>query len=458
MVTQKFFDELLEHIDAVIEQETIRGRELLHELLESHPADIAAFMERLDYKKAQALFMLLPVELRLELFQELSHSLKVRVLEALTEPDRAYIITHLSIDDLTDFLDYLSDEELEKYLKLLHRKDQKRVISLLQFSEDSAGGIMHTSVLTLMPDFTVEKSIQILQRLQPQRDLHPIIYLVGQNNQLEGHINLEDLVLKHPKTQLRSIVRENELVIDVNEDQQEVAQKMLHYGLTNAPVVDDENLFLGVITSEELVNVIEEEAGEDIYRMSAVSPIEHTYFETPFSTLLYQRSSILIVLLLVQTFSTMIIERYEVLLCGFLTFFISMLTSTGGNASSQTSAYVIQGLATGEINDGNSKRFVKREFFMALSIAFLLGVFSFIRIFITHRLKPIGCIAVSLSLFVIVLASIVLGSCMPLILKRLNIDPARSAGPLLTTIIDVIGLLIYCVVSSSIYKLFDVTA
>lgn len=293
--------------------------------------------------------------------------------------------------------------------------------------------------------------------LQPQRDLHPIIYVVGQNNQLEGHINLEDLVLKHPKTQLRSILKENELVIDVNEDQQEVAQKMLHYGLTNAPVVNEENVFLGVITSEELVNVIEEEAGEDIYRMSAVSPIEETYFETPFTTLLYQRSSILIVLLLVQTFSTMIIQRYELLLCGFLTLFITMLTSTGGNASSQTSAYVIQGLATGEINDGNSKRFVKREFFMAMAIAFLLSVFSFVRIYLTHRTNIVGCLAVSVSLFVIVLASIVLGSCMPLILKRLNIDPARSAGPLLTTIIDVIGLLIFCLVSSSIYKLFNMT-
>jgi magnesium transporter len=455
MVAQKFFDELFEHIDTVLEQSTIRGRELLNELVELHPADIAEFMERLDYKKTQALFMLLPPADRLELFQELSHTLKVKLLEDLTEVDRAYIITHLSVDDLTDFLDDLSDEELEKYLKLLHRKDQKLVLSLLQFNEDSAGGIMHTSVLTLIPDFTVEKSIQILQRLQPQRDLHHIIYLVGRNNQLEGHINLEDLVLKHPKTELRTIMRENELVIDVNEDKQEVAQKMLHYGLTNAPVVDDENLFLGVITSEELVEVIEEEAGEDIYRMSAMSPIEHTYFETPFGTLLYQRSSILIVLLLVQTFSSMIIKHYEVLMCGFLTYFISMLTSTGGNASSQTSALVIQGLATGEINDANSKRFVKREFLMALLIALLLGIFSFIRTYLSYR-HFAGSVAVSLSLFVIVLASIVLGSCMPLILKRLNIDPARSAGPLLTTIIDVIGLLIYCVMSSMIYKLLGV--
>src|SRR4029077_10754122 len=164
----------------------------------------------------------------------------------LDEQDRNYIITHLSIDDLTDFLDELSDEDLEKYLKLLHKKDQRRVLSLLQFNPESAGGIMATSVLTLMQDFTVEKSIQILQRLQPSRELHQQIYVISQNNELMGHINLEDLVLKHPKTQLRSILRPNILVINVNEDREKVAQQMMHYEASNVPVVNDDHVFLGV--------------------------------------------------------------------------------------------------------------------------------------------------------------------------------------------------------------------
>lgn len=453
MVTRKIFDELEEHIEDVVTQATPLARELFAQLVQEHPADIAEFLGRINPEFAQELFARFDSELRLDVFQELSHSLKVKLLESLQESDRNYIITHLSIDDLTDFLDDLSDEELENYLKLLHRKDKKKVLSLLQFKEDSAGDIMHTSVLTLMQDFTVEKSIQILQRLQPERDLHHIIYVVSQNNELVGHINLEDLVLKHPKTHLRSILRPNELVIDVNEDRQEVAQKMLHYGVTNVPVINEDDTFLGVITSQELAEVIEEEAGEDIYRMSALSPIEHTYFETPFFKLLYQRSSILIVLLLVQTLSTLIIERYQILLCGFLTYFISMLTAAGGNASSQTSGLVIQGLATGEINEDNSRRFIRREFFMAIIIALLLGIFTFVRVWIGHRTLA-GSLAVSVSLALIVLVSIVLGSCMPLILKRFNIDPARSTGPLLTTIIDVIGLLIYCVLSSFIFNFF----
>ena len=150
----------------------------------------------------------------------------------------------------------------------------------------------------------------------------------------------------------------------------------------------------------------------------------------------------------------MIIEHYQVLLCGFLTYFISMLTSTGGNASSQTSALIIQGLATGEINHANSGYFIRREFSMALILASLLGIFSFIRTYVTHH-NFIGSIAVSSSLAAIVLVSITLGSCMPLLLKRYNIDPAHSAGPVLTTIIDVIGLLIYCLISSAVFSLFS---
>lgn len=450
-MVQKLFERLLEHLDDVVAQRTLIAQELWREFLKAHPVDIAEFLNDINDEQAVAMLKNFPSALHLEIFHDLRHSLKVQFLEALTEHDRNYIITHLSIDDLTDFFDDLSDAELENYLKLLHKKDQRRVLSLLQFNPETAGGMMVTSVLTLMQDFTVEKSIQILQKLQPNRDLHQQIYVLSQNNELVGHINLEDLVLKHPKTQLRSILRPNVLVVNVNEDREQIAQHMVHYGVSNVPVVNEDEVFLGVIPSEALVEIIEEEAGEDIYRMSAVSPIKHTYFETPFSKLLYQRSSILIVLLMVQTFSSMIIEYYQALLCGFLTFFISMLTSTGGNASSQTSAFAIQGLATGEINDSNSIRFIRREVLMAISISLLLGFFSFIRIYIAHHHTNItGNIAVSLSLAVIVLVSITLGSCMPLLLRRFNIDPAHSAGPLLTTVIDVVGLLIYCLISSSI--------
>jgi len=453
MMTQKLLEQIHENLDSVINQSNGLGIELWKELVKLHPADIAELLGMLDFDNARLLFLKFPQSQQLDIFLDLSQLMKVNLLESLDEHDRNYIITHLSIDDLTDFLDDLSDEELQKYLKLLHKRDQKRVLSLLEFSPESAGGIMYTDVLSLMQDFTVEKSIQIIRRLQPSRELHQQVYVVNQNQELVGHINLEDLVLKDAKTYLHSILQPNVLIVQVHEDREVVAKDMLHYGISIAPVVDEENIFLGVIPSEALAEVIEEEAGEDIYRMSALSPIKYTYFETPFSKLLYQRSIILIILLLVQTFSSMILKYYEVIMSGFLTYFITMLTSTGGNASSQTSALAIQGLATGEIDEDNSKRFIMREFLMALIIALILGVFSFLRTYLSYG-NLLGSITVSFSLSIIVLTSIVLGSCMPLLLKRCNIDPAHSAGPLLTTIIDVIGLLLYCFISGLVFKYF----
>ncbi len=455
MSGNELFEQLLRLKNDIITQGKPEGVALLKQMSKVHPADIAHFFEQIDAHEALEFFLLLPREVQVRVFDEVNHSLKVTLLESFAEHERAAFLTHLSIDDLTDFFEDLSDKELSRYLRLLHKRDRARVISLLQFDPETAGGIMYTDVLTLMQDFTIAKSIHILQRLRPNRALHHKIYITNQNNELLGHINLEDLVLKAPTSRLDSIMRTDELIVHVGEDRQEVAQKMIHYGLTNVPVIGDDRSFLGVIPSEALVEIVEEEASEDIYRMSALTPIKYTYFETPFKTLLYQRSSILIILLMVQTLSSIIISRYEKLLYGFLTYFISMLTSSGGNASSQTSALAIQGMATGEIDEASSIRFVRRELVMAALIGLMLGFFSFVRTYGMHLFfgSPFsmeGTIAVSISLALIVFVSVLLGSSMPFILKKIGVDPAHSAGPLLTTVIDVVGLLLYCLVASFI--------
>jgi magnesium transporter len=449
MITPKLFDQIQDNIESVIKEQPPLGALLWQELIKLHPADIALLLSYMSEEHIIQVFSKLNPHLKLAVFQELSDTLKGLCLSSVSEVDRAHLLSSLPLTDLTDFLDELSDEELNKYLKLLHKREREAVIPLLKFNPQSAGGIMDTNVLSLQESFTVEKSIQILQRLQPNRDLHQQIFVTNAENKLVGNIHLEDLVLKKPHTILKSILRDNVLEVMVEEDQEDVAQKMIHYSLTIAPVVATNDVFLGVISSEALVAVVEEEASEDIYRMSAIVPIKDTYFETPFHKLFYQRSSILITLLLFQTLSSIIVQHYQVLLAGFLTYFLSMLISTGGNASSQTSALAIQGMATGEINESTRLRFIWREFFMALLIGLALGAFSFARIYLTHRYLY-GSIAVSISLTTIIIVAMTLGSCMPLLLKRLRIDPAHSAGPLLTTFIDVIGLLIYCLISQMI--------
>lgn len=449
MSWHKLFEQIQDNIEIVIADQPPLGSALLEELIKLHPADIAQLISYLDSEYVTQLFNKFPQQLKLEVLKELSDQLKLACLSSVQEADRSFLLSNLPLTDLTDLLDELSDEELNKYLMLLHKRDRDAVLSLLKFDPESAGGMMDTNVLSLEENFTVEKCIQILQRLQPNRDLYQEIFVTDDQNKLVGNIKLEDLVLKAPKTIIKSILRPNTVVLLVNEDRDDAAQKMTHYSITIAPVVEQNGIFLGVITSETLVEILEEESSEDIYRMASVVPIKGTYFEVPFVKLLWQRGIILIMLLFVQTISSYVIQYYQELLAGFLLYFLTMLLSTGGNASSQSSALAIQGMATGEINETTRFRFIRREMLMAVVLGAFVGAFSFIRILLTHGYS-LKILAVSASLTVIIIVSMTLGSCTPLILKRLNLDPAHSAGPLLTTFMDVIGIIIYCFTSQLI--------
>lgn len=447
MAIERIFDQVTNNLQTVLKEDSPLGALLWQELIKLHPADIADFLGDLYRPSAQEIFKKLPINLKLSVFKYLSDSMKVFTLSFLGDQDRGYLLASLPIDELTDLFDDLDDEELKVYLNLIHKKDREKVVSLMQFDPDSAGGSMDTDVVTLRQDMTVEKAIQVLQRLQPRKELRRVIYITNVENELVGYIKLEDLVIKPPTTRISSFFRKVQYAAHVSEDREEVAQKMLHYKHTIVPVIDSNNTFLGAIPSDVLIDILEQEAAEDVYRISALKPIKDSYFDTPFFTLFYQRASILTVLLLMQTFSSLIIQYYEAMLDGFLMFFITMLTSTGGNTSSQTSALVIQGLTSGDIKLGDITRFLWREFRMALVIASTLGLISFIKIYFTHPGHIMGNIAVSISLSVIVLMSVLLGSFIPLLLKKFKMDPALSAGPFLATLMDILGLLMYCYIS-----------
>ncbi|MGB8467451.1 MAG: magnesium transporter [Candidatus Babeliales bacterium] len=447
--TQELMQQVQEHIELILANASDDAPYWWARFISLHAADIEQILSGLSRIEMVTLFSRLSRSLQLAVFAELSDALKVVILSTISDEDKKYILTQTSLDDLTDLFDSISDDELQKYLTMLSTQDRKKILSLLNFDPESAGGNMETEVITLMSNFTVEKSIQILQRLQPRRELYQEIYVTDQDNVLVGHIRLEELVLHNPQTRIGTFMHKNDLLVAAAENQEEVAKKMIHYNKMTIPVVGDNNYFLGVISSDTLVDIIEEEASENVYRISAMTPIKYPYFETPFFRILYERSYILIILLLAQSLSSMIIKRYEVTLAGFLMYFITMLISTGGNSSSQTSALVIQGMAAGDITQTNFWRFFKRECYMAALMAVILGIFSFMRVYLTYG-HLVGAFAVSLSLSIIVLVSVLLGSGIPIFLKKINIDPAYAAGPFLATLMDILGLLIYCYVSKFI--------
>lgn len=435
--------EIQNNIDDVITQKGPVGAPLWHELLRTHPVDIAWIFKNLSQEQVKVLYQALPKYIQLDLFHELTDKLMVYVLSFLDDHDQVEAFQSLSTDELTDLFDIFSDEELKRYLGSLNKRVREKVTKMLKFEPESAAGIMHTDVMTLMEDFTVEKSIQLMQRLRPSKDVHQLIFVVNKDHKLVGFIYLEDLIFNKPNIRISSFMHENEVVAQAHEDRETIAKEMVHYGVTTVPVIGSDNIFLGVISSDTLADVLVEEASEDVQRMAAMSPLKRPYFETPFFQSVYERSYILVILLLAGSVSTTIMRMYEATLTEMLLFFVPMLTSVGGNTSNQTSAVAVCGMASGEFDQSTMRMFLKRELMMATCLSVILGFTAFTRVYLTSGVIW-ESLVVSLTLAIIVLVSVTLGSAMPFILRRFNIDPAFSAGPFLATIMDIVGILIYC--------------
>lgn len=439
---KKILEEIKENIGEVIAQKSDIGKSLMQAFKDVHPADISDFLESIAQEDAEQLYIALPKNTRLAVFEELTDRMKVKLLALLNELEQVEAFNSLSADELTDLFDLMSDEELKKYLNLLHKRVREKVIALLKFDPESAGGVMHTDVITLPEEFTVEKSVKILQRLSPSQDIHQSIFVIDKDHRLVGFVKLEDLVFQKPQTRISEFMHKPELVAKADEDREKIAKEMVHYGQMIVPVVDEDNHFLGVISGDTLVDVLVEEAAEDVYKMSG-TPVTRQYFEVPFFRLLYERCYILLALLLTESFSRTILGVYEATLTTFLLSFIPMLISAGGNTSNQTSAVVLQGLASGELNFANMRRFIRREFIMGFMLASILGIVSFIRVYISSGYTW-ESLAISISVSTIVLISVSLGSAIPFILRRFNVDPAFFAGPFLATVMDIFGVLVYC--------------
>lgn len=450
MEEKKLFRDIEDNIEAVIARNTPLGISLWEALIKTHPADCAEFFDIVSRSNGQRLFMSFSHGMRLKIFVELSDTMKVSMLSCMTDAEKTDALHALPIDELTDLFDLLSDEELKFYLNLLHKQVRQKVLSLLEFEPDSAGGIMDTEVLSLMSDFTVERSIALLQRLVPSKDIYQQIYVTNKGHRLEGHINLQDLVLHKPYERISSFMHKNEIVVRATDDQEEVAKKMVHYELVTVPVVDDSNIFLGVISTETLIDVIVQEASEDVQKMAALPPMKYPYFQMSFTRLFYQRSSVLVALLVAESFSGTMLRAYDVYIEGLLVSFIPMLTSAGGNAGSQASAVAIQGLASGEFHVDNVKRLLRREIMLTGSIALALAFVSFVRVY-SYGGDIAKCCIVSGTIAIIIFIASLSGTLTPFVLRRFNIDPAFFAGPFLATVMDILGMAIFCLLAKALF-------
>lgn len=430
-------------------------KELLRQLLVENPGQLhALFADAMPADLADALASLSDEEL-LDLLphinpsmlavvvQEFDETQANRLLSLVSTEMALEIINAMSADDAVDMLDWLADDLSERILNALPADSPLH--DLLSYEAESSGAIMTTEFLTVRPEWTVDKALQAIRAEAENAETIYYTYVINRKGRLVGVLSLRELVLAQPSAQVSSIMRTNPIQVTDDEDQEQVAALFRRYDLMALPVVDEHGILKGIVTSDDIIDVVDEEATEDIQRMAAMQPSDTPYLATSIFKLASQRFSWLLILMVSATLTGQVMRRYEDMLAQvvFLTVFIPMIMDTGGNAGSQSSTLIIRGLALGDIKLSDWWRVLMRELAVSGLVSFALAAINFIRILVFEKYPADVALVVSLTLVVTIILAKLVGGMLPILAQLVNIDPAIMAGPLITTIVDALALIAY---------------
>ena len=433
-------------------QQYTRLRQLLMGL---NDADIAAYMEELPEHSMVKAFRILPKDLAADIFSYLDVDLQQMVITSLTDREAASIIDNLMADDAADLLEEMPANVVKRLLENASPDTRRDINHLLRYPEDSAGSIMTVEYVDLKEKLTVEEAIARIRRVGLDSETINICYVLDAQRKLVGTVALRYLLLSDSDEVIGEIMHENVVSVHTHTDQEEVARQFQKYGFTAMPVVDNENRLVGIITVDDIVDVIEEEATEDMEKMAAMLPSDKPYLKT--STLETYKARIpwLLLLMVSATFTGSIITSFEDALSVYvaLTAFIPMLMDTGGNAGGQASVTIIRGLSLGEIEYGDVPRIVWKELRTAILCGGTLAVANFAKLMMFDRVGLAVALVVCLTLVVAVVMAMLVGCLLPMAAKRIGFDPAVMASPFITTIVDALSLLVYFQVATFVLGL-----
>ena len=421
-----------------------RIEEMKAALKDLHPVDIASILTNLKDEETVVVFRLLPQELALETFNELDEEEQSSILSLLGKNYAATVLNEMAPDERADLFEELPEEIIERFLPLMSPAERSDVEKLLKEKEHSAGSIMTTEYASLKPNLTIAEALKNIRQMAPNKETIYYLYVVDNEEKLVGVVSLKDLVLGEPSQKIAEIMHPEVISVKENQDQEEVAHLIAKYNFLAMPVVDKKNKLSGIVTVDDTIDIIKEENTEDIHKMAAMEAPEEEYFKSSFFTLARKRILWLIALLIAQTFTGNILKGYSHALEAMvaLAYFIPLLIGTGGNAGTQSSATIIRGLATGEISLKHIFRVMRREIGLGLVLGAILGLFGFGRAVLTEGNVLLG-LTVGIGLAATITVATITGAFLPLLLRRMRIDPAVAAGPFISTAIDLTGLIIY---------------
>ena len=446
--------------------ELLRGKQYsaLQRYLDTlNPADIAECMldlqeeEDLEDKELLRLFRLMPKELASDTFAEMEPDLQEKLIGGFSDKELGEVLGDMFLDDAVDVIEEMPASVVKRILKTVDAETRQAINQLLKYPEDSAGSLMTIEYVDLRPAMTVEEAFAHIREHGVDKETIYTCYIIGPTRKLLGAVSVRELLLAKPGTVLRDMMETNVISVTTLDDREEVANLFSHYGLTALPVVDKEKRLVGIVTVDDAIDVLQEEATEDMELMAAMLPSERPYLRSGTFEIWKQRIPWLLILMISATFTGMIITGFENSLAAnaALIAFIPMLMSTGGNCGSQSSVMVIRGLSLGEIEMSDALRVLWKEFRVSVFCGLALGVAGFAKVLLIDGLLfhnpditvPVAAV-VGLTLTFIAIAAKLVGGLLPMGAKKLGFDPAVMASPFITTIVDALSLLLYFQIAS----------
>lgn len=424
-------------------------------LSEINEVDIAELLEPLDANNTLLVFRMLPKDLAVEVFAHFTPEQQSGIVKDVTDRELTYILGELFFDDMIDMIEEMPANLVDKILKNTNKEQRQLINQFLKYPADSAGSIMTIEYVDLKKDMTVKQAMAHLKASVLDKETIYTCYVTDHNRVLEGIVSLRTLVISDDKTIIKDIMEDEIIFVNTFDDQETVGSLFTKYGFMAIPVVDNENRLTGIITFDDILEVIEQEATEDFQKMAAITPSEGKYLDENIFVLAKQRITWLLILMIGAALTGGIINRFENVLSALviLTAYIPMLMDTGGNSGSQSSTLIIRGLAIGEVTLADKWRVLWKEFRISIIVGVILGGINLIKNLVFDNTGIAVALTVSLTLTATVVISKVVGGMLPLIAKRLKLDPAIMAGPLITTIVDSLALLIYFTTASLLLNL-----
>lgn len=419
--------------------------ELRQVLQRMNSVDIAKSMEELEGKYLLLVFRLLTKDTSAEVFSYLDKESQQKIIELITDDEVKEIIENLFLDDTVDIIEELPANVVGKIISNTSLEKRKLINQFLKYEENSAGAIMTIEFIDFKEGMSIKEAIDYTRKTGVNKESLDNCFIIDRERRLKGIISLKDLILSDENMLVSDVMETNIVSVKTFEDQERVAALFKTYDLLSMPVVDIENRLVGIITVDDIVDIIEQENTEDFQKMAAMEPNEQPYLKTPVLTLAKNRIVWLLVLMISATVTGTIIQGFEDVLQSvvILASFIPMLMDTGGNSGSQSSTLVIRGLALGEITTKDFLKVIFKEFRVSIVVATVLAIVNFLRLYLFTSADLMISLTVCASLFFTVILAKVIGGVLPIISKKLKLDPAIMASPLITTIVDAFALIVY---------------